>query len=119
MRAIAEPELVLGMGTRQTEENFSRVHADAGQIPAEAVGSVEGDVHCLPSSHWARDVLHPTSLVLHNDVMSGRAQIQGGLLEQSIQRNRLLGVEHRSTKHKLAIRTSSMNALANFFHWLG
>jgi hypothetical protein len=39
------------MGTRQTEQDFTRVHADAGQIAIQAVGGVEGDVHFLPSSH--------------------------------------------------------------------
>ena len=45
VRAIAEEELVLGMGMRQTEKYFARVDSDAGQIAIQAVGSVEGDVH--------------------------------------------------------------------------
>ena len=47
VRTIAEQEVVLGMGTRQTEEDFARVHSHAGQIATQAVGGVEGDVHFL------------------------------------------------------------------------
>ena len=47
VRTVAEQEPVLGMGTRQAEKDLPRVHADAGQIPAQAIGSVEGDAHLL------------------------------------------------------------------------
>ena len=43
MRAVAEQELLPGMGFRQAEKNFAGINADAGEVPAEAEGSVEGD----------------------------------------------------------------------------
>ena len=43
MRTIAEQKTLLGMSVRQAEYNFTGIDADAGKIPAEAVGSVEGD----------------------------------------------------------------------------
>ena len=47
MRPVAEQELVLGMRARQTKQDFTRVHSYAGQIPVQAIGSVEGDTHFL------------------------------------------------------------------------
>ncbi len=47
VRAVAEKELVLRMRARQTKKDFARIYSDAGQIPAQAISSVEGDVHYL------------------------------------------------------------------------
>jgi hypothetical protein len=45
VRTVTEQEAILGMGTRQAEKHFPRVHADAGRIAIQAVGGIEGDVH--------------------------------------------------------------------------
>jgi hypothetical protein len=68
------------MGTCQAEKDFSGVHSDAGQIPAQAVGRIQGDLHFLPSSHWATG-----ASPLRNDVTGGAAETVGGPLEQSVQ----------------------------------
>ncbi len=41
------------------------------------------------------------------------------MLQQNIQRNRLLRVEHGSPERELAIRSGGLETRADFFHRLG
>ena len=57
MRAIAEQVAGFGMSAREAEQNFARVHADAREISAQAVGGVEGDFQSASIAVFAREVI--------------------------------------------------------------
>lgn len=54
MRPIAEQVTTFPMGTRQAEQDLTRVHSDAREISSQAVGGVKSDFQSASIAVFAR-----------------------------------------------------------------